>query len=105
MRRRKPSDLADHFAFRSMITPFMIRVLYVLGTLLILCMGVYEIGEQLFRLHTNPNNAVVRLFLILLSMPIALVLFRMTCEFLILFFRIHESLEGVRRNTEASTNG
>ena len=104
MRRRKSSDLGDHFAFRSMITPFMIRVLYVLGSLVILGIGIYEIGNQIRRLHTSPDVAVVSLLLTLPAIPIALILFRMVCEFLILFFRIHESLEAVRRNTEASTS-
>jgi hypothetical protein len=102
-----------YFAFRTLISPTLIKVLYILGALAFLAMGVaIGIGYQgqgfsvpsLAELGL-PNWAVGTIVAIIGNL-----IWRVFCEALILFFNIHEILAAQERllqmaALEAKTGG
>jgi hypothetical protein len=84
---REGTEVLDEMLhFRLMISPWLIRVLFVLGCLASLVVGGVAIGYGIS--NHSPAAALVGVLTIILG-PI---LVRLICESSILFFRINETL-------------
>jgi hypothetical protein len=79
------SAFKDFLMFRKMITPVVIQVIFWLGLVAVLVLGLLAMSE----------NAVQGLLMLLVG-PLFL---RIYCELLILFFRINDNLDEIRENT------
>ncbi len=84
------SPLADFLAFRTMLTPVLIKVLFWVGVVACFLLGL---GNLILALRLNSITELVSAVLIILLGPIFV---RVWCEMLILFFRIHETLVEIK---------
>lgn len=87
------AERGGFFTFRTMLTPILIRVLYIAGAVLI------TVG-LLAALIIAPRDATVeatllRLFGTLLGIVVLNVLWRLLCEGIIILFSIHEVLVSI----------
>lgn len=78
--------MMEFLTFRKMITPMIIQIVFWLGVLGVLGAGFGAMAEQGF-------------FLGLIALVLGLVLWRIWCELVIIFFSINDSLSEIRRNT------
>jgi len=86
--------MKDFWAFRTMVTPIIIQILFWLGVLTCLTLGLIYIG---FGVHFDyARNIYKGLFFIILG-PLAV---RVYCEVLIIFFRINETLTEIKHTLE-----
>ena len=91
-----PVKLPDKGQFRSflsfdtMITPIIMKVLYVLGS----------IGIVIAMLFTMFSGGAAMFFLGLLGLIVGLVVYRVLCEQMLLFFIINQKLSDIRDNTK-----
>lgn len=76
------SGIAAYFKFESLISPSLIRISYLIGMLMITYIG-YKIAIN----SQSLTGAAILLF--------GNLLWRIVCEGLIIFFRIHESLVSI----------
>lgn len=81
--------MGDFLAFRKMITPLVIQILFWLGVVVTIVMG-------LFTLVTADGLAKLGGLVMLALGPLAV---RIYCELLIVLFRMHESLTDIADNT------
>lgn len=87
---RPDSSAEDFWAFKKMITPFLIQVLFWIGAAICLVGGLAIIsGARDEYRETWDGAQVARGFICIVLGP---VLVRIYCEFLILFFRMNETL-------------
>jgi hypothetical protein len=78
--------MRDFFAFRTMISGFVVQVVFVLGLIVIVIGGIGAIAN---------DQAVLGLLLLALGG----LYWRIVCEVLIVIFRMHSSLNAIRTNT------
>ncbi|HUU42478.1 MAG TPA: DUF4282 domain-containing protein [Planctomycetota bacterium] len=83
------SDFGDFVAFRKMITPVIIQVVFWIAVAVVVIVSLIGLGE-------SRGDAKLAAVLTLLLGPIAV---RMYCELLIVIFRIHSNLEQIEKNT------
>jgi hypothetical protein len=93
--------MRDFFAFRKMITPVIIQILFWLGVLGCIIGGAVSILTGGVTLLTGGGlvsglPVLIGIFWIFVG-PI---LVRIYCEVLILFFRMNDNLTAIRHNTE-----
>jgi len=81
------SRFSDFLNFKVMITPVVIRVLFWLGIVAIAIIGVGLLAQR--RTLEGIGALVLGPFV-----------WRITCEYLIIGFRMHDCLEQIARNTE-----
>jgi hypothetical protein len=83
----------DFFAFRTMITPVIIQILFWVGVALcfIFGIGAMLVGDR------YGNGSPVWGLLIIVFGP---VLVRIYCEILIIFFRMNETLTDIKHTLE-----
>ena len=85
--------MSDFWAFRTMVTPVIIQIIFWIGTLVTLVAGVvmifYGASETGMRAYIWKG-----VFLALLG-PLAV---RVYCEILIVFFRINETLTEIKHS-------
>jgi len=104
--------MKDFFAFRSMLAPTLIRILYFLGALLIIVFAIMAFvrisnGQSLasgfsseadfsadgdFSADEGGNSKVGSILLLIVSFIVAEILWRVMCECAIIPFAIHEDL-------------
>lgn len=94
--------MADFFSFRRMITPRLIQFLFVVGMVLSIIAGFIIIAAGLVGFLDNDDVAsglvgVLGGFALIIFGPIVI---RVYCEFLIVFFRINETLTDVDQKME-----
>ncbi len=77
--------MGDFLAFRKMITPLIIQVLFWIGVAVCIIVGLVGLAGGQF-------GGIV----VILLGP---VMVRIYCELLIVVFKIHQSLEQIRKNT------
>jgi hypothetical protein len=82
--------MSDFLAFRWMLTPVLIQVVFVLGSLATIAAGLVVIGHG--ATHNHSGQLGVGIALILLG-PIVV---RLYAELLIVVFRINDSLGDIR---------
>ena len=80
--------MGDFLAFRKMLTPILIQVVFWVGVLACVIVGLTRIGSQ-------PLIG----FLILVVGPLAV---RIYCELLMVIFTINDSLVEIRKNSRPS---
>lgn len=92
MDKRKSESL---FNFNRMITPQIIKIVFILGFIAIALFGLTVMATGF-----TPYEATTPfIFMGLGIIVIGGLLWRMFCETIIIFFKMHETLEDIRRNT------
>ena len=86
----------DFLTFRKMLTPVLIQILFWLSLAACIAVGTAQIILGLANLVQRPELVGLGL-LILLVGPFVV---RVYCEWLIVLFRINDTLTDIRRNTE-----
>lgn len=87
--------MGDFLAFRKMITPSVIQILFWVGVIVCVLAGLGTMIGGSYLPGSSASGALSGL-LILLVGPIVV---RVYCEILIVMFRIHDSLTVIERNT------
>jgi len=94
-RRRKNSNpVGDFFVFRLMVTPLIIQIVFWLGVLASVGLGVRMIAEGLDT--KRPGRNEVSIYMIAAGVAITFggpLLVRVYCELAIIFFKIHDELK------------
>jgi Domain of unknown function (DUF4282) len=83
----------DFFSFRTMITPFIIQIIFWIGVALciIFGLGIILVGSRF------GNGGPVYGLLLLIFGPVVV---RIYCEILIIFFRINETLTEIKHTLD-----
>jgi len=84
----------DFMAFRTMITPVIIQIIFWVGVALCIIFGI---GFIIAGLTTDAGRLGIMGFLTLILGPL---LVRIYCEILIIFFRINETLTEIKHTLE-----
>jgi len=90
--RDKGGNMGDILAFRRMITPIIIQIVFWIGIVGILVLGIAAIVDGISN-ESDVGEVIVVGVLILILGPI---IWRVFCEILILTFRIIETLADLR---------
>jgi hypothetical protein len=85
------SDIMEFLTFRKMITPVIIQVVFWVGVVICVIMGLIAIAAAMSR-YGNGLMVIGGL----LYMTVGPVVVRIYCELLILFFRMNESLSEIK---------
>jgi membrane associated rhomboid family serine protease len=88
-------DLQELLSFRKMITPMIIQILFWVGAGICVLMGLISLGTSFTRF-----GGASTFFSGLVLIVVGPVLVRVYCELIIIFFRINESLEGIKKDLE-----
>jgi hypothetical protein len=83
----------DFFSFRTMITPVIIQIIFWIGVVLCLIIGLGYLLVGSRYGNASPAYGI----LIIIVGPIAV---RIYCEILIIFFRINETLTEIKHNLD-----
>ena len=86
------SGAADFFTFRTMITPIIIQILFWIGVAICIIVGIIMIVQG-FDSYRGGQVLVLIGFGYILLGPLFV---RLYCEFLILFFRMNETLTEIK---------
>ncbi len=81
------------FSFDRMITPSIIKLIFILGITATTLMGLVSIIMGL----KSSFGGGVQVLTGLLTLVLGPVLVRINCELMIVLFKIHEALEGIKR--------
>ena len=81
--------MGSFLSFDLMITPSIMKIVYIVGSIVI----------ALGALVAMFTGGVPGFFAGLIGGAIALVYFRVLCELMVLFFKMHEELKQIRTNT------
>ena len=98
--------LKNFFNFETMITPSIMKLYYIIGTLLIILTTLVGAGIAFFAPIAWMGNVggfflgVLMWIVTLISGVVSLVVFRIFCEVLILFFQMFGKLKDIKDNTE-----
>ena len=87
--------MKDFLAFRTMLTPIIIQVVFWVGAAICVIAGLIYILSGVGQYGGGPN--VVKGVILLFLGPIAV---RIYCEILIIFFRINETLTEIQHTLE-----
>ena len=112
-------DLSDYLSFRKMITPVVIQVLFWLGAALCVITGLVTMVSAMAGGSTttqpNPFGGTIQVhnagtgFLGFISglaiLVIGPIMVRIYCELLIVIFKIHSELVGLRSGTPPASAG
>lgn len=82
--------MSDFWAFRTMVTPVIIQVLFWVGVIVCIIAGVVMIGMGI---KLPGNQMVLKGVLLAILGPLGV---RVYCEILIVFFRINETLTEIK---------
>ncbi len=91
--------MGDFLAFRKMITPTIIQIIFWLGVLVCVIVAFGAIVGGSAMSGTGMGGPLYGLLILVLG-P---VLVRVYCELLIVLFRIYDSLSAIERNTSGTT--
>lgn len=86
--------MKDFFAFRTMITPSLVQIIFVIGLIILLVLGVAGIIQGLNPLDTK---AIASSVLLLLFGPLVL---RFYLEIIVVLFRIHDTMKDVHQTLQ-----
>ncbi len=90
------NDLQELLSFRKMVTPMIIQIIFYVGAGISVIMGLMSIGASFT--HFGGAGAFFYGLVLIVLGP---VLVRVWCELTMVFFRIYETLEGIKENLEA----
>lgn len=88
--RLTSSPLGDFFAFRTMITPVIIQLLFWMGSIASLVAGGLMIANAYY--YGSETEIILGIFTIIFG-PLAV---RIWCEIMILFFRMNQTLTEIK---------
>lgn len=91
----KREEEGGFFSFRTMITPVIIKILYVLGAIALIIVGIVMISDNLNSRYGSDEEVWIGFGLIILGNLI----WRIICEGIILMFNIHERLTSIDKKT------
>lgn len=89
-RADEESGFVDFLTFRRMLVPLLIQIIFWLGVVGILVYAALQIKDA------ADDKEMRRMALIILATPLALLLWRVYCELVIVFFRMNETLTLIR---------
>jgi hypothetical protein len=92
--------MKDFWAFRTMVTPLIIQVVFWIGTAVCVLTGLWIVSGGA-ALYGGTRSFGTGLGLIILG-PLAV---RIYCEILIIFFRINETLTEIKHVLERRATG
>ena len=92
-------DVKELLSFEKMVTPVIIKAFYLIVSALIVLGALIGALGALFG-----GGGFLVFLMALISGIFALVIFRMFCESIILFFKLHEELVRTRQSIEKSNN-
>lgn len=99
--RASGGGFADFLLFRTMITPFAVQVVYFLATAAVILFGLAQMAFGLIGVISSGSMTPLLLIpLGLLYMVIGVVLVRIYCEILILFFRMYDVAKEIKEELE-----
>ena len=87
------SDIMEFLTFRKMITPVIIQVVFWVGVVISIILGLLSIAAGMSRFGSGALVIVGLLYIF-----IGPVVVRIYCELLILFFRMNESLSEIKND-------
>lgn len=88
--------MGDFLAFRKMITPFVVQLIFWLGVLGCVSTAVLILSGSSSLAAASPVSPKIVALLLLVVGPL---LIRFYCELLIVLFRMYDSLRVIERNT------
>jgi uncharacterized membrane protein len=94
---QKEIRMSDFWAFRTMITPVIIQILFWIGTILCLIIGAIMIIYGASHFEGSQANYLWKGALLFVLGPLGV---RVYCEILIVFFRINETLTEIKHAVE-----
>ena len=86
--------MSDFWAFRTMVTPVIIQVLFWVGVIVCIIAGLVMIGMGI---KLPGDQMVLKGVLLVILGPLGV---RVYCEILIVFFRINETLTEIKHALE-----
>jgi hypothetical protein len=86
--------MSDFWAFRTMVTPVIIQVLFWVGVIVCIIAGLVMIGMGI---KLSGDQMVFKGVLLAILGPLGV---RVYCEILIVFFRINETLTEIKHALE-----
>jgi len=98
--------LKNFLNFETMITPSIMKLYYIIGTVLIIFTTLVGSGVAFFAPIIAMSNVggfflgVLAWLITLISGVVSLVVFRIFCEVLILFFQMFGKLKDIKDNTD-----
>ena len=90
------SGLLDLFQWERFITPSIIKVFYALVVVIALLYGLSGVLEGARDAILNPLGGLFTIIVNLVGMLAAIVLTRITSEFVLVMFRVNEHLGAIR---------
>lgn len=88
--------MSDFWAFRKMITPAIIKVIFWIGVVLCVISGLVLIVGGTTTPYGGGGQVLAGVLFLLLG-PLFV---RVWCEVMMVLFRIHETLTEIKKNTE-----
>ncbi|MEW6387579.1 MAG: DUF4282 domain-containing protein [Thermodesulfobacteriota bacterium] len=88
--------MKDFWAFRTMVTPVIIQIVFWVGVVVCVIAGLVLIGSGLTGPYASGFNVFKGLLILILG-PLGV---RIYCEILIIFFRINETLTEIKHVLE-----
>jgi ABC-type dipeptide/oligopeptide/nickel transport system permease subunit len=88
--------MKDFWAFRTMVTPVIIQIIFWVGVVVCVITGLGFLGFGLAGYYASGLNVFKGLMILILG-PLAV---RVYCEILIIFFRINETLTEIKHALE-----
>ncbi len=89
-----PNNVWDYLSFKRMITPKLVKVLFWIGTIISVVMGL---GLFIISLVNINSQGILMGFLTMLLGPLVI---RIYCELIIVFFMINETLTDISKSLE-----
>jgi len=94
------------FTFKRLVAPVLIQIIYLIGMALIIVGGILQIAGEGRLATAYPNGATAMMdqypammsnpIVIAISIPIALIVWRVWCELWIVIFQIDDRLREIR---------
>lgn len=89
--------MKDFLAFRTMLTPVIIQILFWIGVIICLIIGSMMIFYGATQYGIDEDYYLLKGILLFLLGPLGV---RIYCEILIVFFRIHDTLREIKHFME-----
>jgi hypothetical protein len=91
------TSMSDFWAFRTMVTPVIIQIIFWIGALICLFVGAIMIFMGASAHQPGMGDYIWKGILLFILGPLAV---RIYCEILIIFFRINETLTEIKHDLE-----
>jgi hypothetical protein len=89
--------MSDFWAFRTMVTPVIIQIIFWVGALMCLIVGAGMIIMGISAHQSGLEHYIWKGVLLFILGPLGV---RLYCEILIVFFRINETLTEIKHDLE-----